>query len=393
MLLFFCCVGPAGFTQVNVFTVTGSFNGSGGVKLGPDDHIYIADYGAALPNANGTQVWRFNPATLMIEEFANGLSGASGNDFDSQGNLFQSNIAVSLISKIDTQGNVTVFTSTGISNPVGIVIDDQDNLFVCNCGNNTIRKVTPAGVSTQFTAAALLSCPNGITRDFRGYLYVSNFNNGNVIRIDSSGIPSLLATVPGNNNGHITFSMADSLLYLASHGSSRIYRISLAGEVSVLAGSGLRGNQDGAAESASFSRPNGIAASSTGDTLYVNSSIPTTNVGLPLNPSVLRIITGVNSPAVGIEGQSPDIFNQLTVFPNPVREQLTIEASVSSPADIDIFLFSLEGKTVLEKQASLLPGNQQIKFQIERGIESGLYLLSFQHPLQSISRLIRIESP
>ncbi|MCO6487198.1 MAG: hypothetical protein J5I98_02215 [Phaeodactylibacter sp.] len=58
--------------------------------------------------------------------------------------------------------------------------------------------------------------------------------------------------------------------------------------VTRIAGNGQRGNTDGPADQSTFSRSNGVALSLTGDTLYLNSSIPTIddpgNNHYPLNP-------------------------------------------------------------------------------------------------------------
>jgi len=55
----------------------------------------------------------------------------------------------------------------------------------------------------------------------------------------------------------------------------------------------LRGAVDGPAADATFFQPNGIAASVTGDTLFVNSTRPVNDEGR-LYPNVLRLITGLN---------------------------------------------------------------------------------------------------
>lgn len=389
LLWLFCFLFSHVYAQVNVSTVTNVFNGSGGVRLGPDGWVYIADFGASLGNQNGFQIWQYDPGSGTLQEFATGFSGASGNDFDSQGNLFQSNIAISTISKVSPTGNVSFFVSQGISGPVGIVIDDQDNLFICNCGNNTIQKVTPTGTSSLFSTNPGYSCPNGITRDHNGNLYMSNFNDGKVFRIDAAGNGMLFATIPGGNNGHLTFSSADSMLYLASHGSSRIYQLSLTGGISVVAGSGIRGNQDGPALTASFSRPNGIAVSVTGDTLYINSSVPITNQGAPLNPSLLRMITGVQPASVSID--SPEFIQEVSIFPNPVAGQLHIQFAVTEHTHIQYSIYTLEGKTILEDELSAIPGNNPLTIDLEPEWKSGLYLLHLRHPQQSISQMIRIE--
>ncbi|MEM8907975.1 MAG: hypothetical protein AAGD05_09035 [Bacteroidota bacterium] len=256
-------VGHALSAQIQVTTLTEEFPGSGGVLLDAQGNVYIANYGDGIQNANGSQIWRLT-TDGNLGLYANGLSGASGNAFDSQGNIFQSNISSGVVSKVDPEGNVTTFATTGITCPVGINIDADDNLYVCNCCGifgNTIRKVSPNGVSTVFAASNLFNCPNGITRDNDDNLYISNFNNGAVIKVDPNGNASLLANIPGNNNGHLTYSPQLNQLIVTSHGSSRIYLLSLSGVVSLLAGNGQRGNDDGGVDEATFSRPNGIAAS------------------------------------------------------------------------------------------------------------------------------------
>lgn len=299
-LLLLCSLSLMLNAQVTVSTLTGSFNASGGVSIGSDGYIYVADFGIQLNNANGTTVSRVSPVDGSVTTFANGLVGASGNAFDSQGNLFQSNISGGFISKIDPSGNAAFFTSTNISGPVGIAIDASDNVYVANCGNNTIAKITPDGAtSTVFAASALLSCPNGLTIDENGNLYTCNFGNGNVIKITASGIASVLATMPGSNNGHLTYS--NGYLFVVDRGGNRIFRVDAqTGQMAHIAGSGACGKADGPALEASFSFPNGIEATPSGDTLYVNDAVPLCNANL--NPIVVRMITGVNS--IAAEGQS-----------------------------------------------------------------------------------------
>lgn len=341
-------------------TITDEFDASGGVKIGPDGFLYVANFGAALSNANGNQVWRVNRVTGEREVFATGLQGASGNDFDSEGNLFQSNIAGGWIAKIDPDGNVTNFTNTGINAPVGIAIDGEDNLYVANCGNNTIRKVTPDGTSTPFASGGLFACPNGITLDHEGNVYVSNFNgNDNVVKITPDGTPSVLADIPGFNNGHLTFYEPDTVLFVNSHGISNIYRVTLEGEVTKIAGTSSRGNDDGdALTEATFSRPNGIAVSPDGDTLWVNSSIPTvdnpaTNF-FPLNPSVVRMVTGLKEMvSAAAEKGIHDL--EVNVSPNPAADFLHIYMVLKTPENLRVKLLSQMGNLVLEKNIGQQP--------------------------------------
>ena len=65
--------------------------GSGGLAVDKDGNIFAADFGNALSSPPGTRIFEITPEGEVIL-VATGLVGASGNAFDSQGNLFQSNI-------------------------------------------------------------------------------------------------------------------------------------------------------------------------------------------------------------------------------------------------------------------------------------------------------------
>ncbi len=262
--------------------------GSGGMCVDADGNIYTADFGTALGAGGvpGTVIYKITPDG-QSSVFARGLTGASGNAFDSEGNLFQSNIAANTISKIDATGQVAMFSNVGLASPVGIAIDADDNLFVANCGNGTIRKITKGGESTQFAASTLLNCANGIAIDTDGNLYVANFQDGNIIKFTPDGQASVFANIPGNGNGHIT--LVNNELYVVARLGHRIYRLSLQGSLSLIAGSGQRGLDDNSALLATFSLPNDLAASPDGKILYVNDVVNQTG-GTIISPVRIRSI-------------------------------------------------------------------------------------------------------
>lgn len=281
-----------------VSTLVPSVAASGGVSLGPDGNIYVANFGDFLSNPNGNTVFRVTPQG-DVSVFATGFAGASGNAWNSQDVMFQANIGGNRIDQVTLDGVRSTFVTSGIVNPVGVAIDAQDNVYVANCGNNTIQRVTPQGVSTTLSADPRLSCPNGLTIDPDGNLYTANFNNGNVLRITQNGDVSVVATTPsstfrpGGGNGHLTF--ANGVLYVASNASSQIFAVTLDGQMSVVAGDGSRGHNDGDAAQASFSFPNGITASADGRFLYFNESESTAGTVLngntfPLTPNRVRVI-------------------------------------------------------------------------------------------------------
>lgn len=375
--------------QAMVSTITPQFNGSGGVKLGPDGKLYIANFGTALGNADGTEVWRLDTLSGGTPTlFATGLQGASGNSFNSTGNLYQSNIAGSKISVIFPNGNVIDFASAGIQGPVGIAIDANDTLYVCNCGANNIRKISPTGVSTAFSNSPLFVCPNGAIFDHRGNLYVSNFNNGNVIKLTPDGTASVFATIPGNNNGHLTYYAPDSTFYVASHGSSSLYKVSYDGTVSWLAGTGLRGNNDGTAAASTFSRPNGMAISVTGDTLWLNSSIPTVDtVGFfPLNPSVVRMLTGLRTATGQQLTPHPLDGLELRHYPQPASENVHITTSLPTGASARLVLLDAQGRRIKDIYNGWLEAGERT-FELDlQPFTAGLYYYQLQVGEHALTR-------
>lgn len=107
--------------------------------------------------------------------------------------------------------------------PTGLASDEQGNLYIADTLENAIRRVTPEGDVTTF--ASNLEEPTGLC-------------------------------------------WQDGVLYVAETGANRIVKVEK-GQVSVVAGSGKAGMEDGRAEQASFSVPKGVAADRDG-TVYIS---------------------------------------------------------------------------------------------------------------------------
>lgn len=359
LLFILCLISTNLQAQIQVTTISPEIMGSGGLSLDDSGNLIIADFGdfLSITDPDGLP----NDVLIMdsgfnISQFSTGFVGASGNDFDSNGILYQSDIRANAIYKI-IGGVRTFVTSTGINAPVGLVFDSNDNFYVCNCGNNTIRKITPEGVSTQFSSGTIFQCPNGITIDENDNIYVSNFGNGSIIKITTDGTSSLLNSTPGGStggpsNGHLDYFQPTRTLFIASHGSNKIYKMSIdnPSDLTAIVGSGVRGNADGDANTASFSRPNGVVVTQTGDSIYVNSAVPLTNVpNGPLNPQLIRLITGVNS-ILSVDDNSAT-YRNLIVYPNPILNMVTIEADLLKDYyNLIISVYDINGKLILKKE-------------------------------------------
>ena len=250
--------------------------GVGGVAVDRMGNIYSADF--------GENVWRIT-SDGRISKYATGFYGASGNAINSKGILYQSSFFGNYISRVDRTGAHEVWVDEGLNGPVGVAIKSDDDVYVNNCSSNTISRIGSDGVAKVFASGDLFNCPNGITVGPDSALYVVNFSDGRMIRIDDDGSSSLFATIPGGGNGHV--SVARGNFYVTAFQSNRIFMVTPDGEVRHVAGTGQFAETDGPPEESAFLFPNGIAASASGDRLYVNDFINRTPPGVDIPPAPL----------------------------------------------------------------------------------------------------------
>ena len=251
-----------------VSTLITDIPASGGLSIGPDGKLYLSDFGSSLKFGGGQHIFRVEQDGSNFTRFASGFGGASGNSFDSHGNLYQSDVARGQVIRVSPRGERTVFGG-GLQAPVGIVPDGRGGAYVAQCIAGEITHVNRAGSIRTMAKGDPLNCPNGLARGPSGDLYTVNFRDGALIRIQlPEGEMHVVARIPGGGNGHLAW--ANDRFYVASFRGHKIYSVTLFGEVCLIAGSGSKGNDDGPALAASFFRPNGVAVSSDGNSLFTN---------------------------------------------------------------------------------------------------------------------------
>jgi sugar lactone lactonase YvrE len=210
-------------------------------------------------------------------------------------NVYVADVGNQKIRKITTTGIVTTLAGSGVqgstngvgtaasfSNPFGIAVDALGNVYVADIGNNKIRKITTAGVVSTFAGsglqgstdatgiAASFNNPFGVAVDALGNVFVADQYNNKIRKITPAGIVTTLAGsgVNGSTNGTglaASFSnprglAVDALgnVYVADIGNHKIRKITPSGVVTTFAGSGLQGSKDSADILASFNFPQGI---------------------------------------------------------------------------------------------------------------------------------------
>jgi len=235
---------------------------------------------------------------------------------DSTGNLFVADFGNNVIRKVGTNGIITTVAGNGTQGysgdggaatnaelywPCGIAVDAADNLFIGDEGNNRIRMVSVAGIITTVAGngtagyigdgsaatSAELHYPYAVAVDTIGNLYIGDYFNNVVRKVETNGI---ITTVAGNGgygysgdggaaiNAGLDGTLGVALdatgnLYIGDEGNNRIREVSVAGIITTVAGNGTAGyiGDGGAATNAELNDPDGVAVDTSGNLFVADS--------------------------------------------------------------------------------------------------------------------------
>ena len=198
---------------------------------------------------------------------------------------------------------VNGFTS-GIEGPA---CDTYGNLYAVNFERqHTIGKVTPDGELSVFVELQNGSIGNGIRFNSEGYMFIADYTNHNVLRVnmDTREI-NVHAHEPDMNQPNDLAIGANDILYASDpnwgESSGQIWRIDKNGQVTLL--------------ETDMGTTNGIEVSPDEKTLYVNESAQRNVWGYDLSPngeiSNKRLL--IQFPDFGMDGMRCDIEGNLYV--------------------------------------------------------------------------------
>ncbi|MDC6367545.1 MULTISPECIES: hypothetical protein [Flavobacteriaceae] len=235
-----------------------------GLWMDTDQTIY------ATEGWNGDKVYKISPQG-EVSVFASGLEGPIDILKGKDGSFYVSEWNAPQVSKIDQQGNLSKFADTK-PGAGPMTMDEQGNIYVTHNVNDAsgyISKITPKGKVSIHAEGKHLINPGGIDFDGKGNLYVSNFNDANIVKIGPDGSQKIIATIPGNQQwrtGHLK--IINDTIYVTALMGHRIYTVSLDGKIEVLAGTGQAGNEVGKAKSIKLINPNGLFYDKMTEQLY-----------------------------------------------------------------------------------------------------------------------------
>ncbi len=201
-----------------------------GIATDNSNNLYIADIDNQL-------IRKVNSAGIIstiagVVMGGGGVAGYSGNGgpatmaklntplgiaVDNSGNIFIGDDYNYCIRKIDPSGNISLYAGTNnsgytgdggpatlaqISWTYGLATDLSGNLYLCDGENNCIRKINTAGIISTIAGTGIrgfsgdngpatlcqLNKPTGVFADNAGYVYIADFNNHRIRRIDPNGM-------------------------------------------------------------------------------------------------------------------------------------------------------------------------------------------------------------
>lgn len=299
-------------------------------------------------------------AQMISTVAGNGVQGLTGNggpadsaeiDFpkgiavDRAGNLYIADYVRSVVRKVDTAGIISVFAGTGaygyggdngpadsakLYAPEGVAVDTAGNVYIADNNNNVVRKVNTAGIITTIAGnasghagyvgdghpadSALLNNPMAVAVDLAGNIYISDNGNNVIRKVNPAGIISTYAgrdTVSGytGDNGpadSATLSSPQGIavdaagdLYIADNYNNVIRKVNTAGIITTFAGNrtitGTTNGDGGPADSAYFAGPYGVAVDSVGN-VYI-ADVDDNSIRIVNTSDTINTFAGGNMPA------------------------------------------------------------------------------------------------
>jgi uncharacterized protein (TIGR03437 family) len=222
--------GTLGFSGDGGAATSANLFSSWGVGLDGKGNFYIAD-------RVNNRIRKVDAAGIITTVAGNGTAGFGGDGgpatsaslrapqavlFDGAGNMYIADTNNFRVRKVNPVGIITTIAGYGGSSPLGdggaatsagvgpasLALDAAGNMYIADTSNARIRKINTAGVMSTIAgtgtsgsggigdggpAINAVVFPQGIALDAAGNIYVGDFGNNRVRKIDTAGIITTVA--------------------------------------------------------------------------------------------------------------------------------------------------------------------------------------------------------
>jgi hypothetical protein len=353
--------GTYGYSGDGAAATNAAFSNPYGVAVDVFGNLFIADHGNNV-------IRKVDTNGIITTVAGNGMLGPSGEGggysgddsaatnvslslpfnvvVDASGNLFIADTANSRIRKVDTNGIITTVagggsggdggaaTNASLNVPYGVAVDTSGDLFIADTLNNCVREVGTNGIITTVAGGgsggdggpatdASLSYPSGVAVDGPGNLFIAEWGNSRIRKVDTNGI---ITTVAGNGTagysgdggvatnaslGWIYGVAVDGAgnLFIADESNSRIRKVDTSGIITTVAGNGTGdcSGDSGPATNASLSGPFDVAVDGYGNLFIADTG-----------NNRIRKVTNTQGPALALNNvAAADAGNYQLVVTGP----------------------------------------------------------------------------
>ena len=273
---------------------------------------------------------------------------------DEAGNLTIADMYNNAISAVDLANNSTTTvagngapapsgdgrpaTAAALSNPMGVTVDGAGNLFIADTDDNVVRRVDRttgiittvagngrpgSGGSSGPATSAYLYSPRGVAVSPSGTIYIADYYNNLVRKVDTAGIISDVAGngTPGytgdyipatssslNGPTSVALNAAGSILYIADTNNQRIRKVALGtGIITTVAGTGVPDytGDNLPAHNATLNYPYGVTVDNSGN-LFIADTYNHVIRKVDMAPAtpIITTVAGAGTPGYSGDGLS-----------------------------------------------------------------------------------------
>ncbi len=288
--------GSAGFSGDGALAIAATLNEPFGITVDESGNIFIAD------NLNH-RIRKVTPAGTITTVAGNGVAGFAGDGtadtpntqlnfprdvVAAGGNIYIADFYNHRIRKVTGDGTITTVAGNGVAgfagdgtadtpntqlyNPEAVAVAANGDLYIADSTNHRVRKVTGDGTistvagdgaATFFgdggtATLASLNTPTGVAVDASGNLYIADYGNYRIRKVSPAGIITTVAgtgvatysgdggqaTNAGIRNPRRVSVDVDNNLYITNESDHVVRKVTSDGIISTFAGTGIGGNGD-----------------------------------------------------------------------------------------------------------------------------------------------------
>ncbi len=356
--------GVEGFFGNDGPATTGQLNYPFRIAVDKSDNYYFSELLAlAVQEVSGGTINTIAGNTTLGYVGDNGpaiqaeISDIHGIATDSSGNIYLADTFNGVVRRVTAPGPITApvgiittfagnnthgytgdggpATSAELSQPSGVAVDSSNNVYIADYGNYTVRKVNSSGTISTIAGTgvpgysgdggpankAQFSSPYALAIDPSNNIYISDLGNANIREITTdgnihtivSGISADSIAVDGAGSIYFTDSLTNTVRKILSDGTQFV--------IAGIPGSAGFSGDGGPGTSAQLNQPHGVALDSAGNVYVADSQNEVIRLLTPVASSI-SVVNAAGGNGVAIApGEIVSIFGTGLGPSTPVSAQ------------------------------------------------------------------------